>query len=73
MKVTLRGVTMRRNDSCNFRIHENLWIKIYFLYPKMRDNHRQKYLFKGVGLPWIGTRGDHKSVRGGIMDRYIHS
>ena len=61
MKVTLGG-TMRRNDSCNFLIHKNRWIKIYCLYQIEMVIIRQKYLLRGWGY--------HGSVRGDTINRY---
>ena len=56
------GVTMRRNDSCNFRIHKNRWIKIYCLYQNETIIIRQK-----ISAPeW----GYHGSVRGVTINRY---
>jgi len=57
-----RGGTMRRNDSCNFLIHKNRWIKIYCLYQIEMVIIRQKYLLRGWGY--------HGSVRGDTINRY---
>ena len=58
-----RGVTMRRNDSCNFRICEYPPIKICCLYQNERVIIRQKISNKGWGY--------HESVRGDTINRCV--
>lgn len=48
-EVTLRGVTMRRNDSDNFRTPENLQIEIYCLYQNEKVIVEQKLSATGWG------------------------
>src|ERR1019366_10091681 len=58
-----RGVTMRRNDSCNFRICEYPPIKICYLYQNEKVIIRQKISNKGWGY--------HGSVRGDTINRCV--
>jgi hypothetical protein len=57
-----KGVTMRRNDSCNFCASESHEIKFYCLYQNERVIIRQKISAKGWGY--------HGSVRGVTINRY---